>query len=1145
MGACASRPSGPASAAPRYDDGHAPQPQRNPWIVKGHQAGAVSPVAGPPAAATAAGVSAGANLVHRIHELQQDLGLLSTQPLLALSEAAELLVARMGVDFAGVCAYPACDPDCDVSCSDWRLDSAPDCCAVLLAASGAGAGALSRHTVMRGRGWAAACLAAGGATRLAVPDAARREADPPRDFSILHRSAGLRSFAAVLIGPPAHPFGVLLLGRRAPNGFDDDWSAVWPPAAATALLQRLRSSQAAQAVASIRAIEAAQDPVDAISAALSAGSRFLFAAANVPMRLRLALLLPPPPGGCEAGAALVFEPASSAASGLEFGGCSGGGGGSSNRLSNDSTRTAASAQSNCGGGSYTSGVLLAEQGADVAVRELPLANTLLAGAISLGKARFVSDVSSYLQNCPNPARDVLTHASRPVSSIVVVPLLAAPGGGAFGALYFSHEDAPCDFSNVQEPILGFVHAVTPALHAKLAGRAEELKATAAEGSCKDASVSGSVRDGSAHGGAFGPRAPAGAPGSALASAAAPRARASTGRHVIFEISSSESEADDGEYAAAGRDDDYGGTAEDFKGAEPSGWPNASPSGPGSTGGLEASSVSASFASGSAARLSKVSARRLCTEAMMRVLQHDIRRSRRRSLELEALSDLQISEPLGHGGYGCVFRGTWHGVPAAIKVMHARQTNAAALSDAMEMAVLSSVAHPGIVQVYSCLTDMVLCEGEGGSSIGSSWSSAIGSSIDFEGICNAAPPAAAAAAGFAAGRAPDAPRAGAGFAAAAPGAGAGAGTGTGAAACGGGGLLARGPRFRHLLPGEESEAPVYNIICMEYADGGTLKDAIARGAFHRRLPSGAVGVDLAAVLEVLIDLAHSLDYLHSSNLLHGDVKLDNVLLKSEAGRRMGFVCKLADFGLCRILSDDVINHSGAGTVDHLAPEMLYPGTRVTSAVDVYAFGITLYEIYTGRAPYPGLSAEATAAAVRGGARPTFPPGAPASFAQLASACWTDSAEARPAFGEVVAALRRMAARVGVAAPPQPQPQQQQQQQQQQPQPQRPRPPAAAAAAAAAAAMAAAELQAAQLSAELRDAAAAAAAAATAAAVDAAKRASAPLPSPPAAPVPTPSRPMRSSATPAAAAPPPPPPPAALLAPARAAAAAAAALAGAFN
>jgi hypothetical protein len=58
-------------------------------------------------------------------------------------------------------------------------------------------------------------------------------------------------------------------------------------------------------------------------------------------------------------------------------------------------------------------------------------------------------------------------------------------------------------------------------------------------------------------------------------------------------------------------------------------------------------------------------------------------------------------------------------------------------------------------------------------------------------------------------------------------------------------------------------------------------------------------------------------------------------------------QLADFGLTLILndSDHSVNLDGAGTVTHLAPEMFKAGTKITKAVDAYAFGILMWEAYT--------------------------------------------------------------------------------------------------------------------------------------------------------------------------------------------------------
>jgi hypothetical protein len=73
--------------------------------------------------------------------------------------------------------------------------------------------------------------------------------------------------------------------------------------------------------------------------------------------------------------------------------------------------------------------------------------------------------------------------------------------------------------------------------------------------------------------------------------------------------------------------------------------------------------------------------------------------------------------------------------------------------------------------------------------------------------------------------------------------------TGNSSSGGGSNRALRPRYRRLLPNEDPEGVVCSIVVMEYCDGGTLRQALRRGMFHRQLAAGEVGVDLCAILEV--------------------------------------------------------------------------------------------------------------------------------------------------------------------------------------------------------------------------------------------------------------------------------------------------------
>jgi serine/threonine protein kinase len=136
----------------------------------------------------------------------------------------------------------------------------------------------------------------------------------------------------------------------------------------------------------------------------------------------------------------------------------------------------------------------------------------------------------------------------------------------------------------------------------------------------------------------------------------------------------------------------------------------------------------------------------------------------------------------------------------------------------------------------------------------------------------------------------------------------------------------------------------------------------------------------------------------------------VLLKSSPAQPRGYIAKLGDFGLAKVLgaADATVNVCGAGTVNHLAPELFVAGSRVSPAVDAYAFGVLLWELYMGGVhAYAGLSQGAIVDRVRRGMRPRFPPGVPTAYADLAAACMAADPSARPSMGAVIACLQAMA------------------------------------------------------------------------------------------------------------------------------------------
>ncbi|KAF3676731.1 hypothetical protein CQW23_10133 [Capsicum baccatum] len=184
----------------------------------------------------------------------------------------------------------------------------------------------------------------------------------------------------------------------------------------------------------------------------------------------------------------------------------------------------------------------------------------------------------------------------------------------------------------------------------------------------------------------------------------------------------------------------------------------------------------------------------------------------------------------------------------------------------------------------------------------------------------------------------------------------------------------------------------NLCCVvvEYLPGGTLKSFLIKN--HRRKLAFKVVVQLA------LDLARGLCYLHSEKIVHRDVKTENMLL--DRNRTL----KIADFGVARVEASNPNDMTGeTGTLGYMAPEVLN-GNPYNRKCDVYSFGICLWEIYCCDMPYPDLSfSEVTTAVVRQNLRPEVPRCCPSSLANVMRRCWDASPDKRPEMDEVVSLL----------------------------------------------------------------------------------------------------------------------------------------------
>ncbi|KGM13170.1 Stk1 family PASTA domain-containing Ser/Thr kinase [Cellulomonas bogoriensis] len=131
----------------------------------------------------------------------------------------------------------------------------------------------------------------------------------------------------------------------------------------------------------------------------------------------------------------------------------------------------------------------------------------------------------------------------------------------------------------------------------------------------------------------------------------------------------------------------------------------------------------------------------------------------------------------------------------------------------------------------------------------------------------------------------------------------------------------------------------SYLTMEYVDGSNLRRDLTE--------QGALTLDDA--LATIEAICEALSVAHRSGLVHRDIKPENVLIASD-GR-----IKVADFGLARAVTEVTSTTTGTvlGTVAYLAPELVAHGTSDTRT-DVYAAGILLFEMVTGRQPFTGTS-----------------------------------------------------------------------------------------------------------------------------------------------------------------------------------------------
>jgi serine/threonine-protein kinase len=129
-----------------------------------------------------------------------------------------------------------------------------------------------------------------------------------------------------------------------------------------------------------------------------------------------------------------------------------------------------------------------------------------------------------------------------------------------------------------------------------------------------------------------------------------------------------------------------------------------------------------------------------------------------------------------------------------------------------------------------------------------------------------------------------------------------------------------------------------FIVMEWLDGRALSEVIQRGG----------PLDLSRAVKLATQIAEGLEAAHRSNVVHRDVKPQNIMVLDSSDD-----IKLMDFGIARLRDSGRTSLTRAGTMmgtpDYMAPEQI-EGQEITDRTDIYSFGIVFYEMLTGMVPF---------------------------------------------------------------------------------------------------------------------------------------------------------------------------------------------------